>query len=660
MSFLDRKLLPLRKPLTRLLQAVIIVSSLSLAYLVRFDLSLPDPFASRLLHLIPLVLLVKLTVFWRAGLFHGWWRYVSMSDLITIFKANVLASLFFFLFSGLIFRLEHIPRAVIILDGVFCFLLMGGVRFFTRAFRENYFPMPHYRGSDLEEKRILIVGAGSAGQMIAREIRRNKKINLRIIGYVDDDPRKKGHRFQGIEVLGRQEDIERLCQDYCIDEVIIAVATASGKKIKAIVQHCQQAGVKFKTLPAVGDLIDGRASVQNLREVTLDDLLGRETVRIETDKIKSYIKGKRVLITGAGGSIGSEICRQVARFEPSKIILFDNAETPLFNIERELAERHPDIPISPIVGDVRYRARVEAIFDETLPEVVFHAAAYKHVPMMEFNPAEAVNNNVRGTQIVADAAHHFGVLHLVMVSTDKAVRPTNVMGASKRAAEIYIQSLAQRSKTNFVTVRFGNVLGSAGSVVPIFQEQIRKGGPVKVTHPEVMRYFMTIPEATQLVLQAGSMGRGGEIFLLDMGAPVKIVYLAEELIRLSGLKPYEDIDVIFTGLRPGEKLFEELLLDSEGIMATSHEKIRVAKACPVQHEWLQEKLEILNGLARQMDLDGVISALGEIVPEYRPEIYGNSRERTLLLRPPHGRTTERNEKVVHLSEHRERSNKATV
>jgi FlaA1/EpsC-like NDP-sugar epimerase len=658
MKLLENFLLPMRKPLTRLLQVAIIVSSFILSYQLRFDFSIPEAFLGRLFHLLPLVLVIKMTVFWRAGLFHGWWRYVSMSDLITIFKANIIASLLVFVFSGLIFRLDLIPRSVLILDGVFCFLLMGGVRFFTRAFRENYLPMPHYRSSE-KEWRILIVGAGSAGQMIVREIRQNDTLPLKIIGFIDDDPLKKNQRFQGVQVLGRQEKLARLCHDYLIDEVIIAIPSASGKKIKNIVDRCQEAGVKYKTLPRVGDLINGRASVQNLREVTLDDLLGRETVRIETNKIKSYIKGKRVLITGAGGSIGSEICRQVARFEPSKIILFDNAETSLFNIERELVESHPDIPILPIVGDVRYRARVEAIFDETLPEVVFHAAAYKHVPMMEINPAEAVNNNVRGTQIVADAAQAFGVLHFVMVSTDKAVRPTNVMGASKRAAEIYIQSLAQRSKTNFVTVRFGNVLGSAGSVVPIFQEQIRKGGPVKVTHPEVMRYFMTIPEATQLVLQAGSMGRGGEIFLLDMGAPVKIVYLAEELIRLSGLKPYEDIDIIFTGLRPGEKLFEELLLDSEGIMATSHEKIRVAKACPVQHENLLKKLERLNGFARQMDLEGVITALGEIVPEYRPESRRGTGDRAILWKS-RVRSAAGSDNVVHLPKPRERSEKVTV
>jgi FlaA1/EpsC-like NDP-sugar epimerase len=445
---------------------------------------------------------------------------------------------------------------------------------------------------------------------------------MKAVGFVDDDAQKQGVAFQGIKVLGRPDDLARICHNKRVDEVIIAIPSATGPQVRGIVEKCQEAEVKFRTLPGVGDLIDGRVSVQSIRDVALEDLLGREPIVLEVDRIRAYLKGKRVLVSGAGGSIGSEICRQVARFQPGKLILFDNAETPLFNIERELVAHFPDIPLSPVVGDIRYRARIEAVFDQYLPEVVFHAAAYKHVPMMEHNPAEAANNNVRGTQVLADAAHEHAVETFVMISTDKAVNPTNVMGASKRAAELYVQGLARESRTRFVTVRFGNVLGSNGSVVPIFKEQIARGGPVTVTHPEVTRFFMTIPEATQLVLQAGSMGKGGEILLLDMGEPVKILHLAEELIRLSGLRPHEDIDIVFTGLRPGEKLYEELLLTGEGIVPTAHASIMIANAAESDRDSLQAYFEQLYAAARNMDHAAVVTTLRAIVPEFRPEDAG--------------------------------------
>lgn len=600
-----------------IIQLTIICGSLVLAFLFRFDLRIPGPSWHVLYALLPALLVIKLVVFWRMGLFTGWWRYVSMADLITIFKANVLASLGFVLYAVFVHRLENIPRSVLALDFILCFLLMGGVRFVTRAFRENYFPMPLRKQP--EHTRVLVVGAGDAGQMIAREIRQNPRLNLDVVGFVDDDPKKKGERFQGISVLGRQDALAAICREQGVDEVIIAIPSASGKEIRQIVERCVEAEVRFKTLPGVGDLIDGRVSIQSVRAVSLDDLLGREPVRLEIERIKASLAGKRVLVTGAGGSIGSEICRQIARFGPKKMILYENAETPLFHIEQELLQSAPGVRLIPIIGDIRYRARVEAIFDEFMPEVVFHAAAYKHVPMMEHNPAEAVNNNIRGTKILADAADAFGVERFVMISTDKAVNPTNVMGASKRAAELYVQALARRSRTTFVTVRFGNVLGSNGSVVPIFQEQIRKGGPVTVTHPEVTRFFMTIPEASQLVLQAACMGRGGEIFLLNMGEPVKIVKLAEELIRLSGLRPYEDIEIVFSGLRPGEKMYEELLLSGEGIVATEHEMIMVARSESCDAEELGRKLELLFAAARALDLQHIRSLLQGVVPEFIPQ-----------------------------------------
>lgn len=618
-----------RMVLIILLQAAIVAASLWGAFAVRFDFNISSVQLSRFYSLLPALLVIKLGVFWWQGLFRGWWRYVSMADLVVIVRANVIASLLFLLYAFLAYRGTNIPRSVLVLDWMFCFLFMGGVRFVTRAFREHYLPMPARNRQP--RSRLLVVGAGDAGQMIAREIRLNPALNLEVVGFVDDDPRKRKQFFQGFPVLGKIRRIGRICQEQGVDEIVIAIPSASGKDLRHIVELCQATEVKFKTLPGVGQLIDGKISIQQVKDVELEDLLGRASVKLDLSRIEACLKGKLVLVTGAGGSIGSEICRQVARFQPKKIVLFENAETPLFQIERELRMKFPGLRIVPIIGDIRFKARVEAIFDEFLPEVVFHAAAYKHVPMMECNPAEAANNNVRGTRIIADAAHQFGVERFVMISTDKAVNPTNVMGASKRAAELYVQALAKRSRTNFVTVRFGNVLGSNGSVIPIFKEQIAKGGPVTVTHPEVTRFFMTIPEASQLVLQAGSMGKGGEIFLLDMGEPVKIVKLAEELIQLSGYRPYEDIEIAFTGLRPGEKLYEELLLAGEGVQPTCHEKIMVARAGQCDEAVLVRQIEELYLLARAVDLAGVVAKLQEMVPEYQPTAPGPGKPKPQLV-----------------------------
>ncbi len=599
-----------------IMTSIIIVSSLLLAYAFRFDFSIPSDYWSRIASLLPAILLIKLIIFWQFGCFKGWWRYVSMPDLLQIIKASAAGSIAFIAYTVFVYHLDHVPRSVLALDGIFCFLSVSGVRFATRAFREHYLPLR--RGTELRQTRALIVGAGDAGQLIAREVRSNPQVDLNIVGFIDDDPVKRKGAFQGLSVLGSQADIGKIVNSYGIDEIIIAIPSAPGKQIRAIVKRCQESKVRFRILPGVGELIDGRVSVQQIRDVDLNDLLGREPIFLDEAQISHYLQGKRVLVTGAGGSIGSEICRQVARFNPQKLILFENAETPLFLIEQELGRTFPQLPIVPIIGDVRNRSRVNVIFDEQMPQVVFHAAAYKHVPMMEMNPAEAVNNNVQGTRLLANAADQFGVEKFVMISTDKAVRPTNIMGTTKRVAELYVQSLDKRSKTSFVTTRFGNVLGSNGSVIPTFKDQISKGGPVTVTHPEVTRFFMTIPEATQLVLQAGSMGSGGEIYLFDMGEPVKIHSLAEELIKLSGLQPHEDIEIVYTGLRPGEKLYEELLLDDEGVLPTSHNKICIAQSSTSSHAELVENIDALISAAKALDLTGVKDKLQQIVPEYSP------------------------------------------
>jgi FlaA1/EpsC-like NDP-sugar epimerase len=598
------------------LTSLIVVCSLVFAYALRFDLSIPNKYWPRIISLSPVLLVLKLSSFWYFGCFRGWWRYVSMPDLAQLIKANILASLAFLVYSVVIYRLDLIPRTVLFLDGILCFLLLGGIRFTARVFRESFRPFQFK--FNRHHTRVLIVGAGDAGQLIARESRSNPHLNFNIVGFIDDDPVKMKGVFQGVEVLGPREQIETIAKERFVDEIIIAIPSATGKEVAAVVEQCRKTESAFRILPSVSDLIDGNVSIQQARDVDLNDLLGREPIHLDEAKISKYIHGKRVLITGAGGSIGSELCRQVARFSPQKLILFENAETPLFLIEQELCLQFPELTIVPIIGDVRNRARVDVIFEELVPQVVFHAAAYKHVPMMEMNPAEAINNNVQGTRILADAASQCGVEKFVMISTDKAVNPANIMGASKRVAELYVQSLNDRSKTNYVTTRFGNVLGSNGSVIPIFKHQIETGGPVTVTHPEVTRFFMTIPEAVQLVLQAGSMGSGGEIYLFDMGNPVKIQTLAEELIRLSGMKPYEDVDIIYTGLRPGEKLYEELLLEGEGVLSTPHSQICIAQSAPPPHASLVRDIEDLVGNSKDLNLDGVRRRLRELVPEYTP------------------------------------------
>ncbi|MDT8421225.1 MAG: nucleoside-diphosphate sugar epimerase/dehydratase [Desulfuromonadales bacterium] len=599
-----------------LVQVLTILAAFILSFEVRFDFDVPQQYRERGMHLMPALVAIKMPVFWYFGLLKGWWRYVSMPDLVRIAKGNIFASLAFVAYAVLAYRLEQVPRSVLVLDFVFCFVLTGGMRFVIRAVRENYLPMPLAGRRDASQ--VLVIGAGEAGQAIVREIRSNPTLDMRVIGFIDDDPKKRRELFQGCKVLGPVGQLEAIVKKTGVDEIIIAIPSAKGEQVRAIVESCTQAKVKFKILPGVGDLIHGGVSIQQLRDVNLEDLLGREAIKLDDEKIAHYLMGKRVLVTGAGGSIGSELCRQIVRFKPQKLILFENGETPLFHIENELRKAHPEIPLVAIIGDVRSRVRVEAIFAEQMPEVVFHAAAYKHVPMMECNPAAAVSNNVHGTRIVAETSDATGVKTFVMVSTDKAVRPTNIMGATKRTAELFVQSLSRRSETRFVTTRFGNVLGSNGSVIPTFREQIKQGGPLTVTDPEVTRFFMTIPEASQLVLQAGCMGHGGEIFLFDMGEPVKIVKLAEEMIRLSGYKPYEDIDIVFTGLRPGEKLYEELLLADEGVLPSHHEKICIASSCAPPYEQMIEEVEALAVAAKKLDYDALRKGLQRIVPEYQP------------------------------------------
>lgn len=591
---------------------LLFATAFTLSFLFRFDFNLPEEMRGLYWQGLCVILLVKPVVFCCVRFYRNLWQYASLQDAVKIIKVVSLSSLVTMFVIAFTRHFDPLPRSVIALDWVLLIFLVSMSRLGWRVCRE-FFPV-----SEGGKRRVLIIGAGEAGSLLLKEIRTQAGSAYSVAGIVDDDDAKQGMLLNGVPVVGKQEHLPALVVKYGIEEIIIAIPSAKGKVLRNIIERCNMVGVRCRILPTVGDIIDGKISVAQIKDVEVEDLLGREPVVLDESAIREYLTGKKVLISGAAGSIGSEICRQVARFKPAKVILLDNAETPLFYIERELRAKYPDLRIIPVIGDVKNKERIEQVFNEFRPEAVFHAAAYKHVQMMEYNPAEAVLNNIAGTKIMADAAHRFAVKDFVLISTDKAVNPSNVMGTSKRVAEIYVQALSSKSITRFTTVRFGNVIGSNGSVIPLFLEQIKKGGPVTVTDPNVVRYFMTIPEAVQLVLQAGCIGKGGEIFVLDMGEPVRIKDLAEGLIRLSGLVPYEDIDIVFTGLCPGEKLCEELLIDGEGIMPTTHEKIRITSAVQADLREVTAELTDLFRLADAADIPGMMQSLYKLVMEFTP------------------------------------------
>jgi FlaA1/EpsC-like NDP-sugar epimerase len=489
-------------------------------------------------------------------------------------------------------------------------LLLGGSRFAWRMIRDKYYR----KGGD--QRKALIIGAGDCGTLIAKELKQNPQATIYPAAFIDDDPAK--HRLQvlGIPVLGGREIIAEAVEKHGIDEIIIAMPSVSKKEISALIEICKTTGARLKIIPSIDDLIHGKVTINQIRDVGVEDLLGREPVLVDLQGIANYVEGKTVLVTGAGGSIGSELCRQIAPFRPARLLLLGHGENSIYTIEMEMRRLFPELALETIIADVQDRARIDRVFELFRPQVVFHAAAHKHVPLMERNPAEAIKNNVFGTKNVAEAADRYRAERFVMISTDKAVNPTSVMGTTKRIAEMFIQSLDKQSATKFVAVRFGNVLGSRGSVIPRFKEQIARGGPVTVTHPEMIRFFMTIPEAVQLVIQAGAFAQGGEIFILDMGRPVKILTLAEDLIRLSGFEPYEDIDIEFTGIRPGEKLYEELLTNEEGITSTKHDRIFIGKPIHINRSELEFEIKKLEKILGE-DRSQIREELKQIVPTYQ-------------------------------------------
>jgi len=589
--------------------------------------------------LLLFVAVVKLIVFGYFRLYAGWWQYVSIQDLVETFKASHISTAIIFVGvyilrylgpepgRGIISTSVQVPDTVLIIDWAGTIAMVGGLRFLVRIIREGSRPV-----SPAGLTRVLIIGAGDAGEGVLRELYRLPVEKYHVVGFIDDDPRKRGMRIHGVPVLGGVDDLAEIAGRQNAEEVVIALPRPTRDELRRIIEVCKGQRLTFRIVPGVADLIEGHLDIRRLREVDINDLLGREPVELDTENIGHFLAGKVVLVTGAGGSIGSELCRQVTAFRPERLVLLEQAENNLFHIDRELRSMAPDVPVVPVIADVCDRSRVAAVFRQYRPDVVFHAAAHKHVPMMELNPGEAIKNNVFGSRNVVDMARETGADALVLISTDKAVNPTSIMGCTKRITEMYCQAVSSEAgadETKFVIVRFGNVLGSAGSVVPIFREQIARGGPVTVTHPEMQRYFMTIPEAAQLVIQAGAIGKTGQIMLLDMGEPVKIVNLARDMITLSGFRPDVDVQIEFLGVRPGEKLFEELRISGEDVLPTHHHKIFVWQNRGCTREEVEQALKRLKAVANGASLQDVQNALKEIVPEFEP---GNHAGRP--SRPP--------------------------
>jgi len=610
----------IRKLTLVLLDGVVVSLVFFLGFLLRFDFNIPSSYLQPvvLFNILGVSLVARLAMFYYFGLYKRLWHYASLDELKMIVVATTLSSgligTYFFLNPNIVY-----PRSILGINWALTILFIGGMRFSWRLWRERKKKAKFTR--EKPEKNILIYGAGDAGEMVIRELKKHGELNYNVRGIMDDDLSKQGMEIHGIKVLGGRQQLKDIVKGKKVEEVIIAIPTAPGTTIREINNICLEAGVDVRILPGMFELLSGEVDLNQLREVRVDDLLRRDPIKLDNASICGYLEGKRVLVSGGGGSIGSELIRQIASFNPQSIILFDVSENSVFHVSREVKSLFPDLHLVPLVGTIQDRGRIREIFQNYRPHVVFHAAAYKHVPLMEKNPAEAVKNNIFGTINISEEADNFEAECFVLISSDKAVNPANVMGATKRIAELVIQAKNNHSKTDYVAVRFGNVLGSEGSVIPIFKEQIHRGGPVTITHPDVTRYFMTIPEAVQLVIQAGAMAEGGEIFILDMGEPVRIVDLARDLIRLCGLEPEKDIPISYVGLRPGEKMYEELILEEEDVLKTKHEKIFVSKPVANDFDRFSRELDLLSGLLSLGEKE-IVRKIKEIVPEFNYKDHG--------------------------------------
>jgi FlaA1/EpsC-like NDP-sugar epimerase len=580
------------------------------AYWLRFNLeNVPADFLQRGLAVLPLVVVIQAAVFWRFGLYRGVWRFASLPDLLRIGQAVVVGVALSAAAILAMRGMEGIPRAVFPLHALLLVGLLGGPRFLYRWFKD--------RGAyDPVSQHALIVGAGKAGEMLVRDLLRDTAVQFRPVAFVDDDQKKSGREIHGIRVVGTCDQIPAVVSRLRIDLILLALPSASSSQIRRIVEICERSDVPFRTLPRMQDLVSGQVSLKSIRNVEIEDLLGRDKVTLDWKSIQTGLSGKCVMVTGGGGSIGTELCRQIAQLSPSRLIVFEQSEHNLYEIDRELRQEFTDLALTAVLGDVTDAVAVNRTLGTYHPQVIFHAAAYKHVPLLEDQVRAAAINNVLGTHVVAAAAVRHGCECFVLISSDKAVNPANVMGMTKRVAEAVCQGLNGQSRTRFLTVRFGNVLGSAGSVIPLFQEQIAAGGPVTVTHPEIMRYFMTIPEACQLILQASTIGAGGEIFVLDMGKPIKIAYLAEQLVLLSGKKPGDEVEIVYTGLRPGEKLYEELFHDREQLDQTRHPKILLAHPRQLDRADVEKALGELRVACDRGDEATIRGVLWHLVPEH--------------------------------------------
>ncbi|MFB3883613.1 MAG: polysaccharide biosynthesis protein [Thermodesulfobacteriota bacterium] len=601
-------------------------SSYYLSYFLRFEGQIPAENFSGFKNTVWFIIPMKLLVFFSFKLYKGMWRYTSVKDLTNLIKATFVSSGIIILVILYTHRFYGYTRSVFVIDAFLTLVFVGGARLIIRLIHQNgglslksMVARSLFQNRREDQNRLLIIGAGDAGEKILRELHSNPRLKYDVVGFLDDDSRKHGMQIHGVQVLGDINQLLMQVKAHKVDELLIAIASATRKEMRRIIDLCEETSLKFRIIPGIGELIDGRLSVKSIRDVAYEDLMGRKSTQLEMEKIGEYLRNKSILVTGAGGSIGSELCRQIARFFPKNLIVLDRTENNLYEIEVELKTSFPYLRYSAVLSNVLHQEDMRKFFSKHKPEVVFHAAAYKHVPIIELNPWEAIFTNILGTRRLLEVAKEFEVERFVQVSTDKAVRPSNVMGASKRIAELLTQCTNDRSGPGrFMSVRFGNVIGSSGSVIPLFKRQIEKGGPITITHPEITRYFMTIPEAAQLILQAGAMGEGGEIFVLDMGSPVKILDLARDLIRLSGFEPDEDIEIKFIGLRPGEKLYEELITEGEDIYQTSHEKISVLRKPACDLDWLRIKIDELITLAGRQDATGIRSKFKEILPEYEP------------------------------------------
>lgn len=590
-----------------------------LALCVRFDFSfseIPTNYEHVMLRVMPYSIGITILIFIIFRLYSSLWTYAGMVEIVNIAAAGIVSGFAELLLIMVLNKNVAVPmpRSYYFLYTVFLMVLIFLSRFSYRGFRACI----RRRVNEGIQKRVLIIGAGAAGDAIIREIKNSSYLDMKIVGVIDDNPNKIGNYIHGIKIIGNRDTIIENTKELDVDIIILAIPTASAKDIKELLNICKETGCELKRLPGIYQLVNGEVSVSKLKDVDVNDLLGREPIQPNLESIMGYVSDKVVMVTGGGGSIGSELCRQIAMYHPRQLVLVDIYENTTYDIQNELRHNFPNLNLVVLIASVRNTKRMDQIFETYRPEIVYHAAAHKHVPLMEDSPNEAIKNNVLGTWKVVQAADKWNVQRFVMISTDKAVNPTNIMGASKRICEMIIQTYDKHSKTEFVAVRFGNVLGSNGSVIPLFKKQIAEGGPVTVTHPDIIRYFMTIPEAVSLVLQAGAYAKGGEIFVLDMGEPVKILDLAKNLILLSGHKPDEDIQIVFTGLRPGEKLYEEMLMKEEGMQETENQLIHIGKPIEMDEERFMQQLEELRDYVTE-EPDDIREAIMKIVPTYHPQ-----------------------------------------